>query len=182
MRKIIFGINTTINGFADHTVGIADDALHNFFSDLLDKVDVILYGRKTYQLMESFWPIASNDPESTADIKRFARTINSIKKIVFSFSLNEVNWQNSILADDSLFKTVNKLKSEDGKNIAVGSLSLAAQLLNQNLIDEFWFAVHPVITEKGPRLFEGVDVHLNLKLVNSITLSSGVVIHHYLNS
>ena len=182
MRKIIFGINSTINGFADHTVGIVSAELHNFFSDLLDNVDTVLYGRKTYQLMESYWPIASNDPESTADIKRFAGTINSIKKIVFSYSLNEVNWQNSSLADESLFKTVNKLKSESGKSIAVGSLSLAAQLLNQKLIDEFWIAVHPVITEKRPRLFEGVDVHINLKLVDTITLSSGVIIHHYLNS
>lgn len=181
MRKIIFGINTTINGYADHTSGIADEELHNFFSDLLDKVDAILYGRKTYQLMESFWPIAPNDPECTADIKRFANTINSIKKIVFSFSLTEVNWENSSLANESLINTVNKLKSENGKNVAIGSLSLASQLLKQNLIDEFWIALHPVISEKGPRLFEGVDLQKNLKLVDSITLSSGVIIHHYLN-
>jgi len=108
MRKIIFGINTTINGFADHTSGIADEELHNFFSDLLNEADAILYGRKTYQLMEGFWPIAPDDPESTADIKRFANTINSIKKIVFSFSLTEVNWANSSLANEGLNKTVEK--------------------------------------------------------------------------
>lgn len=182
MRKILFGINTTINGFADHTSGIADEELHNFFSDLLNEADAILYGRKTYQLMEGFWPIAPDDPESTADIKRFANTINSIKKIVFSFSLTEVNWANSGLANEGLNKTVEKLKSENGKNIAVGSLSLASQLLKQNLIDEFWIAVHPVISEKGPRLFEGVNIHKSLILVNTIALRSGVSIHHYLNT
>jgi dihydrofolate reductase len=182
MRKIVFGINTTINGFADHTVMIANDELHNFFSDILDKVDVILYGRKTYQLMESFWPIAPNDPECTADIKRFADTINPIKKIVFSNSLTEVNWENSSLASESLIKTVNKLKSEKGRNVAVGSLTLASQLLKQNLIDEFWFAIHPVVAPKGPLLFEGVDVIKKLNFVDSITFSSGVIVHHYQNT
>ncbi len=99
MRKVIFAINITINGFADHTVGIADADLHNFFSDLLNEADVILFGRKTYQLMESYWPIAYDDPQSTESEKRFADTINPIKKIVFSNTLKKVDWENSDLAE-----------------------------------------------------------------------------------
>ena len=181
MRKIIFAINTSINGSVDHTAGIADDELHNFFTDLLNSVDVVLMGRKTYQLMESFWPVAHKDPNSTKSILRFADKYNSIKKIVFSETLKEVTWQNSQLADRNLQEIISELKNQDGKNISAGSLSIAMQLLKLNLIDEFWFAVHPVIAEKGPRLFDGMDVYKKLKLIDSKTLSSGVVFHHYQN-
>ena len=78
-------------------------------------------------------------------------------------------------------KSVSELKNQDGKNISAGSLSIALQLLKLNLIDEFWIAVHPIIAEKGPRLFDGMDVIKKLKLVDSKTLSSGVVFHHYQN-
>ena len=182
LRKIIFAINTTINGSVDHTVGIADDELHNFYTDLLNSVDVVLMGRKTYQLMESFWPVAHKDPGSTQSILRFADKYNSIKKIVFSETLSEVKWQNSQLADRNLQEIISKLKNQDGKNISAGSLSIALQLLKLNLIDEFWFAIHPVVVQKGPPLFEGIDIIKKLKLVDSITLSSGVIVHHYLNS
>ena len=182
MRKIIFAINTTINGSVDHTAGIADDELHNFYTDLLNNVDVVLMGRKTYQLMESFWPVAHKDPRSTKSILRFADKYNSIKKIVFSETLKEVKWQNSQLADRNLQEIISELKNQDGKYISAGSLSIALQLLKLNLIDEFWIAVHPVISEKGPCLFEGVNIHKNLTLVNTIALRSGVSIHHYLNT
>jgi dihydrofolate reductase len=179
MRKIIFAINTSINGSVDHTVGIADDELHDFYTDFLNSVDVVLMGRKTYQLMESFWPIAHKDPGSTQSILRFADKYNSIKKIVFSETLKEVKWQNSQLANQNLQEIISELKNQDGKNISVGSLGIALQLLKLNFIDEFWIAVHPVVAEKGPRLFDGMDVNKKLKLIGSKTLSSGVVFHHY---
>ena len=112
---------------------------------------------------------------------RFADKYNSIKKIVFSETLKEVTWQNSQLANQNLQEIISELKNQDGKNLSAGSLSIAMQLLKLNLIDEFWIAVHPVIAEKGPRLFEGMDTIKKLKLVDSKTLSSGVVFHHYQN-
>jgi dihydrofolate reductase len=182
MRKIIFAINTSINGSVDHTVGIADDELHNFYTDLLNNVDVVLMGRKTYQLMESFWPVAHKDPGSTQSVRRFADKFNSIRKIVFSETLKDVKWQNSQLADRNLLEIISELKNQDGKSISAGSLSIARQLLKLNLIDEFWIAVHPIVAEKGPRLFEGIDVFKKLNFVDSITFSSGVVVHHYQNT
>jgi dihydrofolate reductase len=182
MRKVIFAINITINGFADHTVGIADADLHNFFSDLLDEADVILFGRKTYQLMESYWPIACGDPRSTESEKRFAGTINPIKKIVFSNSLKKVDWQNSDLAEKDLVSTVSELKRQEGKPVSIGSINIASQLFKENLIDEFWFAIHPVISEKGPRLFDGTDVDTKLQFVDLKKLGSGVIILHFKKS
>jgi len=182
MRKVIFAINFTINGFADHTIMIADEELHDFFTNLLNDVDVILYGRKTYQLMEDFWPIAHEHPDSTESMKRFADKINPVKKIVFSKTLKEVKWENSTLASGTLIETVTGLKNQDGKTIAVGCLSLASQLLKQNLIDEFWFPVHPVVAGKGPRLFDGIDEIINLQFVDSQKFHSGVIVLHYKKS
>ena len=179
MRKVIFAINITINGFADHTVGIVDAELHNFFSDILDNADVILFGKKTYQLMESYWPNAWKDSGSTESEKRFADKINPIKKIVFSNTLKKVAWQNSVLSEKDPVTTVLELKRQEGKIISVGSLSIASQLFNENLIDEFWFAVHPVVSGKGPRLFDGIDINTELKFVDSKKLNSGVVVLHY---
>jgi dihydrofolate reductase len=179
MRKVIFGINISINGFADHTVMIADAELHNFFSDLLDEAEVILFGRKTYQLMEAYWPNAWNDSRSTESEKRFADKINPIRKIVFSNTLKKVDWQNSILAEKDPVSIVTELKRQEGKPISVGSMNIASQLFKENLIDDFWFAIHPVISEKGPRLFDGIDLNTKLQFVDLKKFSSGVVVLHY---
>ena len=109
MRKVIFAINITIDGFADHTVGIADDELHDFFTNLLKKEDLILFGRKTYELMEDFWPNAKDDSRITKSMIEFSEIINSIKKIVFSKTLEKVNWQNSELCKNELVEEIQNL-------------------------------------------------------------------------
>lgn len=181
MRKVIFGINNTINGFADHTAVIADDELHDFFTNLLNEGDVVLMGRKTYQLMENFWPVAYKDPNSTKSMLRFADKYNPIKKIIFSKTLTEVKWENSELADKDISEIISELKKQKGKNILAGSISIAAQLLILSLIDEFWFVVHPIIAGKGPRLFDGIDVNTKLQFVDSKKFNSGAIVLHYIN-
>lgn len=182
MRKVIFAINITINGLADHTTVIADDELHDFFSNLLNDVDVVLMGRKTYQLMENFWPSAYHDPRSTKSMLRFADKYNPIKKIIFSKTLTEVNWENSQLANKDLSGIVSELKKHKGKYILAGSISIADQLLELNLIDEFRFVVHPIITGNGKQLFDGIDKVKKLQLIDSKKLSSGAIVLHYKKS
>ncbi|GAB4293929.1 MAG: dihydrofolate reductase family protein [Ignavibacteriaceae bacterium] len=179
MRKLIFAINITIDGFADHTAAIADDELHDFFTNLLDTVDVSLMGRKTYQLMENYWPKAHEDQNATKSTLDFADKFNAMNKIVFSNSLTEVKWKNSRLASESLLKVVSGLKNQNGKNISAGSLSIAKQLFNENLIDEFWFLIHPVVSGKGKKLFDGLEIKHQLHLVDVSKLNSGVVVLHY---
>ena len=179
MRKVIFGINNTINGLADHTSVIADDELHDFFTNLLNEGDVVLMGRKTYQLMENFWPVVYKDTNSTKSMLRFADKYNPIKKIIFSKTLTEVKWENSELAIKDLPEIVSGLKEQRGKNILAGSISIAAQLLKLNLIDEFWFVVHPIIAGNGPRLFDGLDVNTKLQFVDSKLFRSGAMALHY---
>jgi dihydrofolate reductase len=179
MRKVIFGINNTIDGIADHTKGIADDELHDFFTNLLNGVDVVLMGRKTYQLMKNFWPVAYDNPHSTKSMLRFADKYNPMKKIVFSKTITEVNWENSQLANKDLPRMVSELKKQKGKNILAGSISIAAQLLKLNLIDEFWFVVQPIIAGKGKQLFDDLNERRNLKFIDFKQFNSGVVALHY---
>jgi dihydrofolate reductase len=93
--------------------------------------------------------------------------------------LKIVDWQNSVLSEKDPATSVSELKRQEGKIISVGSLSIASQLFKENLIDEFWFAIHPVISGKGPRLFDGIDINTELKFVDSKKLNSGVVVLHY---
>lgn len=179
MKKLIYAINLTLDGFADHTAGIADDELHEFFADYLDSVDTVLMGRKTYELMADYWPIAHEDPHNTKSTLRFADKYNSVRKIIFTNTLEEVKWQNSRIADKDLVATVKELKEQVSKNISIGSLSLASQLLKQNMIDEYWFLVHPVIIGSGRKLFEGLNDRRDIKLVDTQTFNSGVVVLHY---
>jgi dihydrofolate reductase len=180
MGKVIFSINVTIDGFADHTAGIADDGLHVFFADLLERVDTILFGRKTYQLLESYWPTAAEDHDCTAGELQFADRINSMSKIVFSNTLNEAKWNNTRLLRDDAVKTVQKLREQGGQTFAISSLNIASALTDARLIDEYWLLIHPVILGKGRPLFSGLNNRINLKLVETKTLKSGVVALHYL--
>lgn len=179
MRKIIFAINVTIDGFANHEAVIADDELHDYYTDLLSTVDIVLFGRKTYELLESFWPIAYKDSRSTKSMLRFADKINSIKKIVFSNTLNEVHWRNTSLIKENMIEEISKLKNQSGNNLSIGGLSIASTLTKLGLIDEYFFVVQPIIFGKGKQLFENLNNRVDLKLMDAKVFSSGVVAKHY---
>jgi dihydrofolate reductase len=179
MRNVIFAINITVDGFADHTAVIADDELHEFYTDLLDTADVVVLGRKTYELMACFWPHAREDPGSTESMIRFADKFNSVSKVVFSKTLNKVNWNNTTLNKGNMIDEVMKLKEQNGKSISAGSLSIASALAEKQLIDEYWFLVQPIVLGKGKPLFESLNKKFNLKLIDTKNLNSGVVVLHY---
>jgi len=177
MRKVVFAINTSADGFCSHTDMIADDELHEYFTGLLRNAGILLYGRITYQLMVPYWPdIARNQSESKAT-NEFARVFDALEKVVFSTTLSSVDGKNTKLVRSSVADEVLSLKHQAGKDICVGSLSLASQLSDRGLIDEYQFVVHPVVAGRGPRLFETMNLQHRLKLdfVNSKTFNSGVV-------
>ena len=144
----------TIDGFADHTAGIADNELHDFFADLLDSAGIVLLGRKTYEMMASYWPFADQNPKSTKSELRFAEKYNNVSKIVFSKTLKDVKWNNTTLAKSNLMDEALKLKNQRGKDIFAGSLSIASALAQKNLIDEYWLLIHPIVLGKGKPLFK----------------------------
>src|SRR5271170_1303994 len=183
MRNVIFAINVTLDGCCDHTkFNPADDLLEHYTRLLRDDAGVLVYGRKTYQLMVPYWPdIAKSQSETKADIE-FAQAFVSKKKIVFSRSLASAEDGNTRIVRTNLRGEILKLKQEPGKNILVGGVDVPSQLVELGLVDEFRFVVMPVLAGTGRRLFEGVSPEKSqLKLVESrVFKSSGSVLLHYL--
>ena len=178
MRKVIAAINMTLDGFCDHTAGLPDEEIHQHYTELLGQGDVILYGRITYQLME-FWRTLLENPSEEKSMNDFAMAIDKIPKIVFSHTLNNVEWESATVAKRDLKEEVLELRQQSGKDIFVGSRSLIIQLMKLNLIDEYQLCIHPVIAGNGLPLFENINDRTILKLVKTKTFSGGAVILYY---
>lgn len=181
MRKVIFAINTNADGYCGHMDMLPDEELHKYFTDLLRTASLILYGRVTYQMMVPFWPDIARDQSMSELTNEFARVFDSLEKVLFSTTLQHVEDTNTRLAHESLSNEVIALKKLPGKDIFVGSLSIASQLSNLNLIDEYRFVVHPVIVGKGPKLFDTMKLQerVLLDFLGSETLKSGLIALHY---
>ena len=178
MGKTIAAINLTIDGFCDHTAGIADDELHQHYTNLLGTADTILYGRITYQLMQ-FWQTLIKNPSEEKSMNDFAMAIDKVPKIVFSNTLKDTKWDSAKLANQSLENTVKELKQQPGRDIFVGSRSLIVELTNLKLIDEYQLCIHPVILGKGLPLFDKIKERTILKLQKTKTISSGAIVLYY---
>jgi dihydrofolate reductase len=179
MRKVVFAINITIDGYCGHeSMNAADDELHEYFTALLRDSGVEIFGRNTYHLMYPYWHDVAVNQSETITTNEFARAFDSIPKIVFSTTLQSVEWNNTTLLHSNLREKILKLKQQPGKHISIGGLNLASQVAHWDLIDEYHFVIHPVIAGEGPRLFEYVK-NLPLKLVGSKTFGSGAVALHY---
>ncbi|MEQ9102357.1 MAG: dihydrofolate reductase family protein [Imperialibacter sp.] len=179
MRKVIASINMTLDGFCDHTSAIADDELHEHFNDALRNAGVLLYGRTTYQLMESYWPAVVKNPTGNQPIDEFAVLLENVPKILFSRTLKSVAWTNVTLAKGDLQGEVLTLKQQPGKDIYLGSPSLISALTRHGLIDEYHLCVHPIIAGKGLRLFKDIDDMATLKLIKTKALKAGQLALYY---
>ena len=182
MRNVVYAINLTLDGCCDHTRFNPDEGMLEHFTQLLREFDLLVYGRKTYQLMVPYWPdIAKSESEPKADIE-FAQAFVSRKKVVFSRSLDGAEDGNTRIVRTNLRDEILKLKQEPGKDILVGGVDIPSQLIELGLVDEFRIVVAPVVAGKGRRLFEDVSLpeNLQLKLVESKVFKSGYVALRYL--
>ncbi|MFT3933928.1 MAG: dihydrofolate reductase family protein [Chitinophagaceae bacterium] len=182
MSKIIAAMNMTLDGFCDHTSMNADEEIHQHYNDLLRNAGTLVYGRTTYQLMEDYWPGLVKNPSGNKPMDDFAVLIDNISKIVFSTTLKEVSWKNSVLKNKinreemlSLKQTGNGLN----KDILVGSPGMIATFTNLHLIDEYQISVHPVIVGKGLILFKNIQERVELKLIKTKTFACGAVTFYY---
>jgi dihydrofolate reductase len=181
MRNVVYAINLTLDGCFDHTNTIADEELLEYYTHLLRGADLLVFGRKTYQLMVPYWPDVAKDPSETkADIE-FAQTFVSKNKIVFSQSLESAEDKNTKIVRTKLRDEIVKLKQEQGKDILIGGVDIPSQLIELGLVDEYRFVVQPIIAGEGRRLLEGISLpeKLQLKLVESNIFKSGSVALHY---
>jgi dihydrofolate reductase len=179
MRKIIAAINMTLDGFCDHTAMIADDEIHQHYNELLSNADTILWGRVTYQLMESYWPAIVKSPAGNKPEDEFAVLADNISKIVFSRTLKSVDWKNTELKREIIKEEISGFRQQAGKNILAGSPGLIVALTQLDLVDEYQLCVHPVIAGSGLPLFKNIKNRIDLKLLKTKIFGSGAVTLYY---
>ena len=181
MRPLRYSINVTLDGCCDHRGPNPDEELHNHFAGRLARADALLFGRVTYQMMESAWrqPAPGTWPDWMADwMIPFAETIDRAKKYVVSSTLDHVDW-NAELVHGDLAEAVQRLKAEPGAGLATGGVTLPLALADLGLIDEYEFVVHPMVAGRGPTLFAGLKERLELELVGRQEFRSGAVALRY---
>jgi len=181
MRKTYVFMMVSVDGFfegPDHDLywHNTDEEFDRFTIDQLNETGTILFGRRTYEMMASFWPsetAKANDPI-------VAEKMNTTPKIVFSKTLEKAEWQNTRLVRDGVKETVEDLKRQPGKDVAVfGSSDLAVSLLQLGLLDELRIMVNPVVLGGGKHLFEGIGGRVNLTLFAIRTFDSGNALLYY---
>jgi dihydrofolate reductase len=181
MRPLRYSINVTLDGCCDHRVGTADEESHRYWAAELERADALLFGRVTYEMMESAWrqPASGTWPDWMTDwMIPFARTIDRAKKYVVSGTLDRVDWNAELVTGD-LGNAVQQLKREQGNGLFVGGVRLPLALADLGLIDEYEFVVQPIVAGHGPTLFAGLSERLELRLVGRQEFRSGVVALRY---
>jgi dihydrofolate reductase len=184
MGLLTFSFNVTLDGCVDHREGIADDETHAFFTRLMDEAGAMLWGRVTYEMMESHWPaVARGDVEASPAMREWSVTLEAKPKYVVSSTRKNFAWANSHHIAGDLHTEVQKLKNATPAGVLLGSGKLATELDRLDLIDEYKFLIHPRIVGHGPTLYQsGLLSTRRLDLVSAKPLRSGAVAMHYRRS
>lgn len=178
-------MHTSLDGFVAGPDGelswvTINEEIFDFVASITKQADTALYGRVTYDMMQSYWPTAADKPNASKHDKEHAVWYKHIPKVVLSKTLNSQGLENTTIISDQLSVNINKLKNEEGRNILIfGSPSASHALLSEDLIDEFWIFVNPVLLGKGMPLFKGVNDITSLSLLETKVFSSGVIALHY---
>jgi dihydrofolate reductase len=181
MRPLRYSINVTLDGCCDHRAIVPDEAMHRHAVENLLRADALLFGRVTYELMESAWRRGTGAEQAAGMpewMQPFGLTIDAAKKYVVSSTLDRVDWNAELLRGD-LKDAVQQLKSQPGKGLFVGGVTLPQALAELGLIDEYEFVVQPRVVGHGPTLFAGLSKVVDLELVSRLEFSSGAVALRY---
>ena len=188
MRKIVSFVHVSLDGFVASTdEGMASLGWISITEDLFDYVeqriaatDSALYGRMTYQMMESYWPTAADQPNATKHDIAHSRWYKQATKIVLSRTMQGKNLPNTKIISSDLADEITRLKQGAGSDILMfGSPTATHALMAENLIDEYWLFVNPILLGQGVPLFKGIKNRTALKLVTSKVFPSGVVCLQY---
>jgi len=180
MRKLVYATSLSLDGYIDAEVGdpswvFPDEELHRHFNDIEREIDTLLYGRRMYELMAGYWPTADQDPSAPGFILEYAQIWKPISKVVFSSTLEVVDW-NSLLVRGDAVTEVAKLKAQPGRALGVGGLILASSLASAGLIDEYRLYYVPIFLGSGKAAFSRIQDRVRLKPVETRTFSSGTVL------
>lgn len=178
MGKIRYLLNVSLDGFietVDHGLewAIVDEELHAWFNEQEAQVEAMLYGRRLYEVMAAYWPTAESEPDIKPVELEFARIWNAKPKLVFSSTLELVDW-NSRLVRGDVVEELGKIREEFPGDIGIGGATLASELVRQNLVDEYGLVVHPVVLSAGTPFFPSLAQPLELELFDTHRFTSGV--------
>ena len=185
MRKVISFMHVSLDGFTTGPNGelewaIVDEELNPYVDNLFKSVDVALYGRATYQLMQSYWPTVLTDSEAAPRESAHARWVEDVSKIVFSTTLERAEWNNTRLIKNHIAEEIEALKREPGLDLMIfGSPRLTHTFMHLGLIDEYRLFLNPIVLGGGTPLFRGFSDWTKLKLLETKTFQAGVVGLHY---
>jgi len=187
MGKLIVTMWITLDGFVagpnnemDWVAAYYDDAMGKYENDLVSAAGTLMLGRVTYESFAGAWPYVPDNPNSSEGEKEYARKLNSMRKIVYSRTLESADWNNSTLKREIIPEEIGKMKQEEEKNIVIyGSASIVQTLMNLGLIDEYQLLVHPVVLGSGKPLFQNIKERATLKHLITATHPSGVVLLSY---
>lgn len=185
MRKLVLFMHVSLDGFAaDVNSGLEwifyDGELQQYAEGIVATVGSPVYGRITYELMAGYWPAVLNNPDASEHSKAHAQWVDKATKIVFSKTMKEAAWNNTIVINDNMAEEINKLKQQPGKDLVIfGSPGLAHSFMELDLIDEYQLTLNPVLLGSGIPAYQHIKNKTNLKLVKATPLKSGVVGLHY---
>ncbi|AXI04220.1 dihydrofolate reductase family protein [Aquirhabdus parva] len=188
MRKIVSFVHVSLDGFVAsidegmHSLGwisISED-LFAYVEQRIQQTNTALYGRVTFEMMESYWPTAADAPDASAHDHAHSRWYKAARKVVLSKTLTEKDHPNTHIISSNLSDEINTLKQSAGSDILIfGSPSATHALMAENLIDEYWLFVNPILLARGIPLFQNIQDRTALTLVKSHIFASGVVCLQY---
>ncbi len=178
MGLLTFGLNVTLDGCIDHTQGIADEELHDYWTQRMDEAGAMLFGRVTYELMEAAWPAVARDESAPRAMREWGQKLEAKAKYVVSSSRSDFPWQNTFKLEGDLRESIASLKAKTERGVLVGAPKLALALEELGLIDEYRIVVHPVISGRGPTLFHGLSSRRELELLSTQRFASGAQALH----
>ncbi len=184
MRKLVLFMHTSLDGFVTGPKGEmdwihVDEELFDYAGNRTNESDLALYGRKTFEMMEGYWPTAAQQPNASRHDHEHSAWYNKVQKVVLSKTMNGATLKNTKIISGNLTKEINQLKNAIGSEIIIfGSPGAAHSLMAENLIDEFWVFVNPIVVGQGIPLFKNPPA-MKLKLITCKAMNSGVVCMHY---
>jgi len=185
MKRLILLLHTSLDGFVAGPNGDmswikVDEELFGFVGNITDQADTALYGRVTYQIMENYWPTAGDQPYASKHDIQHSHWYKSVEKVVISNSMKGSNIPKVQIINNDIVGQIQRLKQQSGNNILmIGSPTASHSLMQNNLIDEYWIFINPILIGSGLLSFENIKDKVNLKLTKTKVFSSGVVGLHY---
>ena len=183
MRKLVYGMNLTLDGYVaapgdDIGWSRPSDELFEWWLEEERAIGLLLYGRRLWEAMSSYWPTGDQRPDATPAQIAFARNWRDTPKVVFSSTIERVDWNARLFTGDAVAE-ITRLKAEDGEPMRVGGATLARAAMRAGLIAEYTIVTHPVLVGGGTPFFAALDSCVNLELVETRTFPGGVVLTRY---